>query len=154
MNVSELIFISNPPHNMFRHEGRFKGFLEIKMKKILLVEDNEMNREMLLHRLERKGFEVEVAKNGQDALDHLNANNKPDIILMDMSMPVLDGWETTRIIKSNDNLKAIPIIGLSANALESDKARAVEVGCDDYITKPINLDKLINKITGIDNLVG
>ena len=122
------------------------------MKKILLVEDNEMNREMLLHRLERKGFEVEVAKNGQDALDHLNSNHKPDIILMDMSMPVLDGWEATRIIKSNENLKLIPIIGLSANALESDKARAVEVGCDDYITKPINLDRLVEKIFNISSL--
>ena len=111
-----------------------------------------MNREMLLHRLERKGFEVEVAKNGQDALDHLNSNHKPDIILMDMSMPVLDGWEATRIIKSNENLKLIPIIGLSANALESDKARAVEVGCDDYITKPINLDRLVEKILNISSL--
>ena len=122
------------------------------MKKILLVEDNEMNREMLLHRLERKGFDVDVAKNGQEALDHLNVDNKPDIILMDMSMPVLDGWEATAKIKSDNDFKLIPIIGLSANALESDRARAVEVGCDEYITKPIDLDDLVSKIISISNL--
>ena len=122
------------------------------MKKMLLVEDNEMNREMLLHRLERKGFDVDVAKNGQEALDHLNVDNKPDIILMDMSMPVLDGWEATAKIKSDNDFKLIPIIGLSANALESDRARAVEVGCDEYITKPIDLDDLVSKIISISNL--
>ena len=101
--------------------------MEIQRKNTLLVEDNEMNREMLLHRLERKGFEVEVAKNGQDALDHLNSNDKPDIILMDMSMPVLDGWEATRIIKSNENLKLIPIHRFECKCLRKYKARLLKL---------------------------
>ena len=122
------------------------------MKKILLVEDNEMNREMLLHRLERRGFSVAVAKNGQEAIDKLRSHELPDVILMDMSMPVLDGWEATRIIKSNIQFQKIPIIGLSANALDSDRARAEKVGCNSYVTKPINIEDLVEKISNIDHL--
>ena len=101
------------------------------MVRILLVEDNEDNRDMLARRLERKQYEVIIAVDGQDGVDKAR-NARPDLILMDMSMPVMDGWEATRILKSDDVTCSIPIIGLSAHAMRSDRDRALEIGCDEY----------------------
>lgn len=113
--------------------------------KILLVEDNEMNRDMLSRRLQRKGFEIVIAVDGQQGVD-MAKSESPQLILMDMSLPILDGWEATRQIKSNPVTKAIPLIGLSAHAMESDKQRAMESGCDDYDTKPVEFGRLMEKI--------
>lgn len=115
------------------------------MNKILIVEDNEMNRDMLTRRLERKGFETEFAINGEDALSQTKKYH-PDIILMDMSLPVMDGWEATQHLKQHEDTKHIPIIGLSAHARETDITRGKEAGCDAYETKPIDLERLINTI--------
>jgi len=115
------------------------------MVRILLVEDNEDNRDMLARRLERKAYEVIIAIHGQDGVEKAR-NDSPDIILMDMSMPVMDGWEATRILKSDEVTRSIPIIGLSAHAMQSDRDRAMEIGCDDYEVKPIVLDNLLAKI--------
>ncbi len=116
-------------------------------KKILLVEDNEMNRDMLSRRLERKGYEVIVAEDGQQGVD-MAAACHPDLILMDMSLPVLDGWEATRRIKAQETTKSIPIIALTAHAMASDEQKAREAGCDDFDTKPIDLARLLEKILG------
>lgn len=118
------------------------------MVKILLVEDNEMNRDMLVRRLERKGFEVKTAEDGEKALSATKDFN-PNLILMDMRMPVMDGWEATASLKGDDKFKHIPIIGLSANAMEGDRERALEVGCDDYGTKPVDFKVLLEKIEGL-----
>jgi CheY-like chemotaxis protein len=118
------------------------------MVRILLVEDNEDNRDMLARRLERKQFEVIMAENGQVALDKARRET-PDVILMDMSMPVMDGWEATRILKSEDGTKTIPIIGLSAHAMQSDRDKAMEIGCNEYEVKPIVLDSLLDKIAAL-----
>jgi two-component system cell cycle response regulator DivK len=115
------------------------------MAKILLVEDNEMNRDMLSRRLTRRGHEVAVAVDGQQGVDMASSEN-PDIILMDMSLPVIDGWEATRRIKADDALKAIPVIALTAHAMAGDREQALAAGCDDYDTKPIELDRLLTKI--------
>jgi CheY-like chemotaxis protein len=115
------------------------------MTKILLVEDNEMNRDMLSRRLERKGYSVTMAVDGQQAVDAALAD-PPALILMDMSLPVLDGWEATRRLQADDATKAIPIIALTAHAMESDAARARECGCDDFDTKPVELPRLLEKI--------
>lgn len=115
------------------------------MPKILLVEDNEMNRDMLSRRLLRNDYEVVIAHDGQQGIDMAGAE-KPDIILMDMSLPVIDGWEATRQIKSSPELGTIPIIGLSAHAMAGDREKAIEAGCDDYETKPIDYPKLLEKI--------
>jgi two-component system, cell cycle response regulator DivK len=115
------------------------------MTKILLVEDNEMNRDMLSRRLERKGYTIVLAEDGQQAVE-MAATCKPDLILMDMSLPVLDGWEATRRIKADVNLKQIPIIALTAHAMQSDEQKAREAGCDDFDTKPIELPRLLQKI--------
>ena len=115
------------------------------MTKILLVEDNEMNRDMLSRRLERKGYAVAIAVDGQQAID-MAAADPPALILMDMSLPVIDGWEATRRIKANDATKLIPIIALTAHAMQGDEQRAKEAGCDDYDTKPIELPRLLEKI--------
>jgi two-component system cell cycle response regulator DivK len=115
------------------------------MAKILLVEDNEMNRDMLSRRLERKGHQVVIAADGQQALD-LAAAEKPDLILMDMSLPVVDGWEATRRLKAGEQTKRIPIIALTAHAMASDEQKAREAGCDDFDTKPIELARLLEKI--------
>lgn len=116
------------------------------MKKlILLVEDNEMNRDMLSRRLIKRGFEMKIAVNGQEAVDMAN-ENKPDLILMDMSLPVMDGWEATRQIKSIDSMSKIPIIALTAHAMSGDREKALEAGCDDYETKPVELAQLLQKI--------
>jgi two-component system cell cycle response regulator DivK len=116
------------------------------MAKILLVEDNEMNRDMLSRRLERKGYEVEIAIDGQEGVQKAKSL-KPDLILMDMSLPIIDGWEATRQIKAEKSTKSIPVIALTAHAMADDRAKALEAGCDDYDTKPIELPRLLEKIT-------
>jgi two-component system, cell cycle response regulator DivK len=115
------------------------------MTKVLLVEDNEMNRDMLSRRLTRRGFEVVFAVNGKDGVD-LAKSEKPDIILMDMSLPVMDGWEATRCVKSDAATRAVPVIGLTAHAMSGDREKALEAGCDDYDTKPVEFDRLIQKM--------
>ncbi len=118
------------------------------MAKILLVEDNEMNRDMLSRRLDRKGYEVVIAVDGQKAID-LAASEKPDLILMDMSLPVIDGWEATRRLKADALTKQIPIIALTAHAMPEDERKAREAGCNDYDTKPIELPRLLEKIAAL-----
>jgi len=120
------------------------------MSKILLVEDNEMNRDMLMRRLERKGFEVVIAIDGKAGID-MAASSNPDIILMDLSLPVIDGWEATRQIKANPATQSIPVIALTAHAMAGDEQKALKAGCDNYDTKPIDLKRLLGKI---DNLLG
>ncbi|MDQ0345680.1 response regulator [Ancylobacter vacuolatus] len=115
------------------------------MTKILLVEDNEMNRDMLSRRLARNGFEVVIAVNGQEGVD-LALSEKPALILMDMSLPVLDGWEATRQVKANPETAAIPVIALTAHAMASDREQAMAAGCDDFDTKPVELPRLLEKI--------
>jgi CheY-like chemotaxis protein len=113
--------------------------------KVLLVEDNEMNRDMLSRRLMRQGFEVVVAVDGQEGVDAARAG-RPDIVLMDMSLPVLDGWEATRQLKAQDETRSIPVIALTAHAMAGDRQQALEAGCDDYDTKPIELPRLLEKM--------
>ncbi len=115
------------------------------MKTILLVEDNEMNSDMLSRRLTRKNFDVITAFNGQQGIDAAK-QKKPDLILMDLSLPVIDGWEATRRLKSDPKTADIPIIALTAHAMSEDKQSALEAGCDDYDTKPIELPRLLSKI--------
>jgi two-component system cell cycle response regulator DivK len=115
------------------------------MSKILLVEDNEMNRDMLTRRLERKGFEVVIAVDGQDGVT-MAASEKPDIIIMDLSLPVMDGWEATRRIKASSATQSIPVIALTAHAMAGDEQKALEAGCDDYDTKPVDFKHLLGKI--------
>ena len=115
------------------------------MAKVLLVEDNEMNRDMLSRRLIRRGFQVVFAMDGQQGVD-LARSERPDIILMDMSLPVIDGWEATRRVKADDVTRSVPVIGLTAHAMAGDREKAIEAGCDDYDTKPVELDRLIGKI--------
>lgn len=115
------------------------------MPRILLVEDNEMNRDMLSRRLERKGYEIVIAVDGGQGVE-MAKSSTPDIILMDMSLPVLDGWEATRRIKADAALRTIPIIALTAHAMAGDEEKAREAGCDDYDTKPIDLPRLLGKI--------
>ena len=118
------------------------------MTKILLVEDNEMNRDMLSRRLERKGFEVVIAVDGKAGIDMASSSN-PDIILMDLSLPVIDGWEATRQIKADPAMQSIPVIALTAHAMAGDEQKALEAGCDDYDTKPIDLSRLLGKIENL-----
>ena len=118
------------------------------MKKILLVEDNEMNRDMLSRRLIRNGYEVVIAVDGQQGVD-MALSERPDLILMDMSLPVIDGWEATRRIKANDATRAIPVIALTAHAMAGDREKAMEAGCDDYDTKPVEISRLLGKITAL-----
>ncbi|WEX74168.1 response regulator [Sinorhizobium numidicum] len=115
------------------------------MTRILLVEDNEMNRDMLSRRLSRRGFDVLIAENGKAGVE-LAASEKPDLILMDMSLPVMDGWEATRLIKANPVTSSIPVIALTAHAMASDREMAIEAGCDDYDSKPVDLPQLVRKI--------
>ena len=116
------------------------------MPKILLVEDNEMNRDMLSRRLERKGYEVILAVDGESGVA-IARSESPDLILMDMSLPVLDGWEATRRLKDASDTQRIPVIALTAHAMSGDREKAIEAGCDDYDTKPIELSRLLEKIT-------
>ncbi|MCH7525838.1 MAG: response regulator [Planctomycetes bacterium] len=115
------------------------------MPLILLVEDDEMNRDMLMRRLNRKGYEVVSAVDGGEGVAKAESET-PDLILMDMSLPVLDGWEATRRIKANDVTRSIPVIGLSSHAMAGDREKALGAGCDDYDTKPVELTRLLGKI--------
>lgn len=118
------------------------------MPKILLVEDNEMNRDMLSRRLERRGYQVVIAVDGEQgvAMAQLEA---PDLILMDMSLPVLDGWEAARRLKAAPETQAIPVIALTAHAMVGDREKAIAAGCDDYDTKPVEFQRLLEKIEAI-----
>jgi CheY-like chemotaxis protein len=118
------------------------------MPKILLVEDNEMNRDMLSRRLERKGFEVVQAVDGMSGVCMAKIQS-PDLVLMDMSLPVLDGWEATRRLKADVETRHIPVIALTAHAMSSDRDKALEAGCNDYDTKPIDLPRLLGKIDAL-----
>jgi two-component system, cell cycle response regulator DivK len=118
------------------------------MPKILVVEDNEMNRDMLARRLERRGYQVVIAVDGSQGLA-LTRSEAPDLILMDMSLPVLDGWEATRQLKAAPETRAIPIIALTAHAMSADRDRAIDAGCDDYDTKPVELPRLLAKIEAL-----
>src|SRR2546428_12424792 len=118
------------------------------MSKILVVEDNEMNRDMLSRRLQRRGYEVIMALDGSEGIEMATAEN-PDLILMDMSLPVIDGWEATRRLKSAPGTGSIPIIALTAHAMAGDREKAMEAGCDDYDSKPIELPRLLSKIEAI-----
>lgn len=115
------------------------------MAKILLVEDNEMNRDMLSRRLERKGFEVVKAADGEQGVA-LATSEGPDLILMDMDLPIIDGWEATRRVKAGEETRAIPVIALTAHAMIGDRDKAMAAGCDDYDTKPIDFPRLLGKI--------
>ena len=116
------------------------------MAKILLVEDNEMNRDMLSRRLVRNGHEVSIAIDGRQGVD-MALSQLPDLILMDMSLPVIDGWEATRQVRANDATRGIPVIALTAHAMAGDREKAMEAGCDDYDTKPVEITRLLGKIT-------
>ena len=118
------------------------------MPKILLVEDNEMNRDMLSRRLERKGYEVVLALDGESGVE-MAQSQAPDLVLMDMSLPVLDGWEATRRLKADAATQHIPVIALTAHAMSSDREKALEAGCDEYDTKPIELPRLLGKIEAL-----
>lgn len=115
------------------------------MAKILLVEDNEMNRDMLARRLQRKGFEMILAPDGEVAIE-LAGSEQPDLILMDLSLPVIDGWQATRTLKGQAETKDIPIIALTAHAISDDRDKALECGCDEYDTKPVDMGRLLNKM--------
>ena len=115
------------------------------MAKILIVEDNEMNRDMLSRRLERKGFDVVMAEDGQKGVN-MSKSESPDLILMDLSLPVMDGWQATTTIKSDEETKRIPIIVLTAHAMAGDREKALEAGADEYDTKPIEFKRLLSKI--------
>src|SRR5437016_272306 len=137
-------------YKVVRQAGRplqpeYPGLGEISMPKILLVEDNEMNRDMLSRRLQRKGYRVVMAHDGEQALV-LAGSEDPDLILMDISLPKMDGWEVTRLLKSNSRTKGIPVIALTAHALSTDRQKAFEIGCDDYDTKPVEFGRLSEKI--------
>ena len=118
------------------------------MTKILLVEDNEMNRDMLSRRLVRNGFEIVMAMNGQEGLD-LASSESPDLILLDMSLPVIDGWEAARRLKADTATAKIPVIALTAHAMVHDKEKALAAGCDDFDTKPVELPRLLEKINSL-----
>ena len=118
------------------------------MTTILIVEDNETNRDMLSRRLARKGYAVVIAVDGAMSID-VARTTSPDLILMDMSLPVVDGWEATRRMKADDGLKHIPVIALPAHAMSHDRDKALAAGCDDYDTKPIDLPRLLGKIENL-----
>ena len=115
------------------------------MARILLVEDNEMNRDMLSRRLTRRGFQVLLAADGEEAVA-LARGERPDLVLMDLSLPVLDGWEATRRLKAAPETGGIPVLALTAHAMSTDRDKALEAGCDDYDTKPIDMPRLLDKI--------
>lgn len=123
------------------------------MHKILLVEDNELNRDMLTRRLERYGFAVACAVDGAQGVA-MAASEQPDLILMDVALGEMDGWEATQLIKANPQTSAIPVIALTAHALASDRDRSVEVGCSDFDTKPVDLQRLLGKIAALLPSVG
>ena len=115
------------------------------MKKLLLVEDNEMNRDMLSRRLERRGYQIVIAVDGEQGIAQA-AQELPDLILMDMSLPIIDGWEATRRIKQQPETKAIPVLALTAHAMAGERDRAIAAGCSDYDTKPVDFARLLGKI--------
>lgn len=115
------------------------------MPKILLVEDNEMNRDMLSRRLEKRGYTLLIAADGGAGVE-MAKSGAPDLILMDMSLPVIDGWEATKLLKAEAATQGIPIIALTAHAMDSDRVKALEAGCDDFDTKPVELPRLLTKI--------
>jgi two-component system cell cycle response regulator DivK len=115
------------------------------MTKVLIVEDNEMNRDMLGRRLTRKGYEIVFALNGQEAID-MASSVHPDIILMDLTLPIITGWDATKHIRTMEDASKIPIIALTAHAMAGDREKALEAGCDDYVTKPIELEILLGKM--------
>ena len=121
------------------------------MAKLLIVEDNEMNRDMLSRRLKRKGFEIEVAVDGQQGVEMATAT-VPDLVLMDMSLPITDGWTATRELRANAATASLKIIALTAHAMDGDRQKAIDVGCDDYDTKPIDLKRLLGKIQALLDL--
>jgi CheY-like chemotaxis protein len=121
--------------------------------RLLLVEDNEMNRDMLSRRLIRKGFEVLIAVDGQEGIDQ-TLTEKPDLILMDMSLPIVDGWEATRRLKADPDCCNIPIIGLTAHAMDGDREKCLQAGCNEYETKPVDLASLLDKISHQLNQIG
>lgn len=118
------------------------------MTRILLVEDDEMNRDMLSRRLEKRGYEVTIATDGQQGVD-LARSERPDIVLMDMSLPVMDGWTATRELKGDEATRGIPIIALTAHAMQGDQDKAMAAGCDDFDTKPVELSRLLGKIEAL-----
>ena len=118
------------------------------MTKILLVEDNELNRDMLSRRLSRKGFDVECAIDGGQCMDYLGSG-RPDLILMDINLPGRDGYELTREIRANPAIASIPVIALTAHAMSGDREKSLDAGCDDYDTKPVDIKRLLKKITGL-----
>lgn len=118
------------------------------MAKILLVEDNELNRDMLSRRLERRGFEVLIAVDGKEGVD-LCEQHLPELVLMDMSLPVMDGWAASRHLKTGPTTKHIPIIALTAHAMQGDREKALDAGCDDYDTKPVDLARLVSKMEAL-----
>jgi CheY-like chemotaxis protein len=120
------------------------------MAKILLVEDNEMNRDMLSRRLERRGYEVAIAVDGKDGIEKAQSGNF-DLVLMDMSLPEIDGWEATRQLRAQPATEKLPIIALTAHAMAGDREKALEAGCDDYDTKPIEFKRLLSKIEALLN---
>jgi len=120
------------------------------LAKILLVEDNEMNRDMLSRRLERKGFIIILAADGDEGIS-MARKELPDLILMDMSLPGTDGWQASKILKSDPDTRTIPILGLSAHAMEEERQKAFRSGCDDYDTKPVDMDRLLGKINVLLN---
>ncbi|MBA4118956.1 MAG: two-component system response regulator [Candidatus Puniceispirillum sp.] len=118
------------------------------MARILLVEDNEMNRDMLSRRLVRQGYEVLLAFDGEEGVAK-TIQEKPDLVLMDMSLPKMDGWQATRVLKSQEETRTIPVIALTAHAMVEDREKALEAGCDDFDTKPIELERLLNKMKAL-----
>jgi two-component system, cell cycle response regulator DivK len=118
------------------------------MAKILIVEDNEMNRDMLSRRLVRRGYHIVIAVDGEQGVAAAKAE-RPDLILMDMSLPVIDGWEATRRVKAEPQTRGIPVIGLTAHAMAGDREKVIDAGCDDYDTKPVELPRLLQKIEAL-----
>jgi CheY-like chemotaxis protein len=118
------------------------------MPKVLLVEDNEMNRDMLSRRLERRGFKVVIAVDGAEGVA-MSKSESPDIVLMDMSLPVMNGWEATRAIKADPNTEKTPVIALTAHSMPGDREKAMEAGCDDYDVKPVELPRLLDKMAAL-----
>jgi len=141
---------ANGTQSQIAHEKEPEKRRWRRMTKILVVEDNEMNRDMLTRRLQKRGYEVGTAADGEEALT-MASSECPDLILMDLSLPLVDGWEVTRRIKQTPEIAAIPIIAITAHAMRGDREKALEAGCDDYETKPIDFHRLLGKIKALLN---
>ncbi len=131
-----------------KQTSRLAGAATLIMAKILVVEDNEMNRDMLTRRLQRRGYEVVIAVDGAEGLA-VAQSESPALVLMDISLPVLDGWEATRRLKMAPETKSIPVIALTAHAMSGDRERCIEAGCDDFDTKPVEIARLVGKIEAL-----